>query len=110
MTTAQQKDTETIRAMLRLYCQGHHQQTGQLCSQCDELYRYAANQLSRCPFSGNKPTCTKCTVHCYNSEMKRRVKEVMKYSGPRMLLHHPLMAIRHMVQGLKKPPLYKRKS
>lgn len=36
--------------------------------------------------------------------MRDRVKAVMRYAGPRMIIHHPLMALRHMLDNLKKPP------
>jgi hypothetical protein len=35
--------------------------------------------------------------------MREKVKEVMRYSGPRMLLHHPILALRHVFDGRKKP-------
>jgi hypothetical protein len=31
--------------------------------------------------------------------MRDRVKEVMRFSGPRMLLRHPILAIRHLLDG-----------
>lgn len=41
----------------------------------------------------HKTKCHKCSVHCYMPEMRERIKEVMRYSGPRMLLHHPVEAM-----------------
>jgi len=35
--------------------------------------------------------------------MKEKVKKVMRYSGPRMLLHHPVLALHHAVDGFKSP-------
>ncbi len=35
--------------------------------------------------------------------MREKVKKVMKYSGPRMLLHHPILAIHHVIDGRKEP-------
>jgi len=32
-------------------------------------------------------------VHCYSAERREEIKIVMKWAGPRMLLHHPLLAI-----------------
>lgn len=29
--------------------------------------------------------------------MKEKIRNVMRYSGPRMILHHPIMAIRHVI-------------
>ena len=30
-----------------------------------------------------------------------KIKEVMKFSGPRMLIYHPVIAIRHLIENLK---------
>jgi hypothetical protein len=35
--------------------------------------------------------------------MKEKVKTVMRYSGPRMLLHGPGLALHHAFDGRKKP-------
>ena len=35
--------------------------------------------------------------------MKEKVKKIMRYSGPRMLLHHPGLAMHHVIDGFKKP-------
>ncbi|NIP33651.1 MAG: hypothetical protein GWN18_01835, partial [Thermoplasmata archaeon] len=36
--------------------------------------------------------------------MRERVREVMRYSGPRMLLRHPYLAIAHLRDGRRRPP------
>ena len=43
-----------------------------------------------------KSFCSACPVHCYSHEMREKVREVMRWSGPRMLLYHPLMTLHHM--------------
>lgn len=35
--------------------------------------------------------------------MREQIKAVMRYAGPRMLLHHPILALFHMLDGLRKP-------
>ncbi|MDI9444206.1 MAG: nitrous oxide-stimulated promoter family protein [Planctomycetota bacterium] len=35
--------------------------------------------------------------------MRQRVKEVMQYAGPRMLLRHPVLAVRHLLDNRRKP-------
>jgi len=35
--------------------------------------------------------------------MKEKAKTIMRYSGPRMLLHHPGLAMHHVIDGFKKP-------
>ncbi len=89
--------------MIRLYCNKHHGGKGELCTECDELLAYARMRLDKCLFQENKTTCGKCLIHCYKPEMKTKVKLVMRYSGPRLLLHHPILALHHVKDGFKKP-------
>ena len=37
--------------------------------------------------------------------MRERVREVMRYSGPRMLWRHPVLAAAHLMDGRKTPGL-----
>ena len=67
-----------------------------LCPQCQELLTYAHQRLERCKFGNEKPSCTRCSVHCYKPAMRQQIRQVMRYSGPRMLLHNPVLAIRHL--------------
>jgi hypothetical protein len=41
--------------------------------------------------------------------MRMRVREMMHFSGPRMLFHHPCLTIRHLLDGLREKPLPKQK-
>ena len=70
-----------------------------LCPECAELEAYAHARSERCPFMEEKTFCSNCTVHCYRPEMRKRIRTVMRYAGPRMLFHHPVMAIRHMIES-----------
>lgn len=102
------RERKTIQTMIRLYCRDQHGLPQKsLCVNCQELEDYALGRLARCPFQENKPVCTKCTVHCYRSEMRLRVSQVMRYAGPRMLLRHPLLAVRHLLDERRKPPVLK---
>ncbi|WP_375749822.1 nitrous oxide-stimulated promoter family protein [Vibrio sp. HN007] len=85
----------TVTAMMEIYCKKHHQ-SNKLCNECQELLTYAETKLDRCPYGEDKPTCNKCPIHCYKPEPKAQMKEVMIYSGPRMLFSHPILAIRHL--------------
>lgn len=90
-----EQEKQTVEQMIRLYC---HKKEGnkQLCPQCRELLEYAHARLSRCPFRERKSSCRLCTVHCYKPEMKERMREIMRYAGPRMLFYHPIAAFRHL--------------
>ena len=49
----------------------------------------------------NKTFCSNCKVHCYSPEMREEIKKVMRFSGPRMIAYHPVMAIRHVKETKK---------
>ena len=98
-----QREARTVAAMIRRYCRDRQHTTDGLCPECAELLAYARRRLARCPFQDNKTTCGKCPVHCYAPGMRARIREVMRYAGPRMLLSHPLMALRHLLDGLRRP-------
>lgn len=92
-------EVKTVEAMIRLYCAKNHGEKNVPCKACAELEAYALERIGNCPFGADKPACNQCTVHCYKTEMRERVKEVMRFSGPRMLLRHPLLAIRHLLRS-----------
>ncbi len=103
------REKRTLERMVALYCRSHHQSAAGLCPGCQELIDYAHLRLDRCRFKLAKPTCANCPVHCYKPEMRRKVKEVMRYSGPRMLLHHPVLALLHLFDGLRPAPSLQKK-
>ena len=67
------------------------------------LLAYARVRLDKCRYGTEKPTCANCPTHCYKPAMRERVREVMRYSGPRMLRKHPVLAVAHLVDGHKTP-------
>jgi hypothetical protein len=92
------RELETLGSMIRMYC-AHHHRGERLCVECTELAKHACRRLERCVFGDAKPTCSNCVVHCYRADMRQRVREVMRWAGPRMLFRHPVLAIRHMIDG-----------
>ncbi len=113
------REEKTIAAMIALYCRDHHIGAGRaggdgmsggtvaaaggLCDECAELLAYARRRLEKCRYGAGKPTCARCATHCYKPAMRERVREVMRYSGPRMLKRHPVLAVAHLVDGRKTP-------
>jgi len=98
------REKQTVRAMVGIYCRAHHDAAEPPCAACRDLLDYAACRLDRCPFGAEKPTCVNCPIHCYKPAMRDQMREVMRYSGPRMLLRHPILAIRHLLDGRHEPP------
>lgn len=48
-----------------------------------------------------KTFCAHCKVHCYKPEMRERIRQVMRYSGPRMIIYDPKTALWHMLCTIK---------
>lgn len=100
-----QRESATVTAMVGIYCRDHHKRKIFDCESCNELHAYAQERLSYCPFGEGKTTCKNCPVHCYKPSAKEDIRQVMRYSGPRMMLRHPILAIYHFIDERRKEPL-----
>jgi predicted amidophosphoribosyltransferase len=91
-----QKEKETVTKMIHLYCRKKHHQH-ELCPDCQNLQDYALKRLSLCRFGEDKTACSSCSVHCYKPDYRQKIKAVMRYSGPWMLVYHPVYAVKHLL-------------
>ncbi len=98
------REWKTMEAMVRIYCRDHHQLEDGVCEQCRQFLDYARLRLERCRFGPEKPTCAKCPVHCYQRARRDEARTVMRYAGPRMLWEHPILSLRHWLDGLRETP------
>ena len=92
-----EKEKEVVILMIRLFCHKKHSTKTGLCAECAELAEYACERSDHCPFMESKTFCSNCSVHCYRPDMREKIRDVMRFSGPRMLLYHPVMAVKHLV-------------
>lgn len=99
--TKREREKWMVSQMIALYCRKKHHTRGDLCPQCAALDAYARMRSDLCPFMETKTFCSNCRVHCYRPDMRARIREVMRFCGPRMILHHPVAAIRHVVETRK---------
>lgn len=90
-------EKKTVATMIKLYCNKIHNTKEHLCTECLELYEYTLKRLDECKFGNNKSNCGACKIHCYKNTMREKIIIVMRYSGPRMIIYHPIMAIKHLV-------------
>ena len=98
--TRTERERATVESMIRLYCRRNHEgKEGRLCPECASLLAYASQRLTACPFGESKPVCVACSVHCYRADMRERIRAVMRWSGPRMLLRHPYLALMHLADS-----------
>ncbi len=84
-----------IKKMISLYC-NHVHRTKNLCLDCKTLLDYCEKKIDKCPFMDTKTFCSECSVHCYNKDMREQIRTVMRYSGPRIIFYHPILAIKHV--------------
>ena len=89
------REKETVDKMIGLYCR-HKLKRDTPTEEFKELMDYAHKQLDRCKFGDDKPACKRCPIHCYKPEMREKIRMVMRWTGPRMLIYNPMMFIRHL--------------
>lgn len=105
------EEAAMVSEMIALWCRGGHHadvprgddapcvrvgmRTRTLCPACADLRDYALGRIGRCPHMGTKTFCSVCPAHCYRARMRERIREVMRWAGPRMLLVRPVPAVRH---------------
>ena len=92
-----QRERQMVTEMIRLYCRKKHGGR-ELCPDCAALAEYARQRSDKCPFMAEKTFCSNCRVHCYKPEMREKIREVMRFSGPRMIFTHPVAAVRHVIE------------
>jgi hypothetical protein len=94
------QEKRIVELMIRLYCR-KSEGNQQLCEKCKALLEYAHLRLTKCKYGDDKPTCRICPIHCYRPDMRKQMQYVMRFSGPRMVLYHPLDTIRHIWKEIK---------
>jgi hypothetical protein len=109
------KDLKTLALFIELYCRYKHadQQREKvdlqthdvaaiagksivLCPQCTKLLAHAFVKRSHCPMHP-KPMCKHCPSHCYHPTYRAQIREVMKFSGRKMVLAGRLDYLFHLL-------------
>lgn len=92
-----EREKRTLAVMVKMYCDHYHDKIGSICNDCNELTEFANKRINRCIFQDDKPVCSECLVHCYRMDMRDKIKTVMCFAGPKMIFHHPILGIRHLI-------------
>ena len=92
------RDRKVLEAMGRIFCKAHH--SGEkdpcaLCSLCHEIVEVTLVRTASCPY-GHEGNCQDCAIHCQRGEAQERIREIMRYAAPRMVLRHPLMTMEYL--------------
>jgi hypothetical protein len=87
-----EKEIKIVSLMIHIYCKKHND--------IDEkrLIEYATMRIQNCPRIETKTFCSQCHIHCYKKDRQQEIRKVMKYSGPRMIFYHPILAIKHLLE------------
>lgn len=85
-----EKEKELIKTLINLYY-AHHENP----SEHQDLLEYAIRKIDRCPKMETKSFCSQCEIHCYDTKRRELIRQVMRYSGPRMLFKRPILVLKH---------------
>lgn len=104
----QKKDIRLIGKFVEVYCAGKHKGTEHspvvlpansgeraLCPECASFLAYAIAKRLKCPLEAEKPTCKHCRVHCYDKLRRVKIREIMSYSGRKLMMRGRLDYIWH---------------
>ena len=94
------RKTKTLRLMVQMYCERihhHNHYQPKLCPECEETINYALEKSQKCPYKEKASVCETCKIHCYQKEKQEKMKKIMRFSGPKMIFHHPILAIWHLL-------------
>lgn len=102
-----EEEKNLVFLMIKIFCKVKHKakhknnNSSKLCEECMELFDYAVGQIYKCRFMETKTFCSVCPSHCYRKDMRKRIREVMIFSGKRMLFYRPILALKHLFITLK---------
>ena len=108
--TRQVKDFKVIVKFIAVHCAARHRGQNRvslppdlaaifpkgvsLCADCGELIAYALLKRKKCPLDP-KPTCKHCHIQCYSNEHRNKMKQIMAFSGRKMILRGRLDYLWH---------------
>lgn len=99
-----QLEIKTFRKIIGMYCRAREHEAESLCADCSCLLHFIEDKLSDCPYGPHKFACRKCPKPCYDEAFRLRLREIMRYAGPRMMFWHPYLTVRHILAGMGKKP------
>ena len=89
------REKRVVGRMIELYCK-KRLDLAEVSDEYKELEMYAYKRLDMCKFGDSKPNCKRCPIHCYKPEMREKIRAIMRWTGPRMIIYDPIAAIRHL--------------
>lgn len=93
-----ESEKRIIELMVRFYCR-RRLRSAELPPEYSALLEYAHRRLDHCRFGNAKTSCKRCPIHCYAPEQRALMRKVMRWCGPRMMLYHPIITLKHYLGG-----------
>ena len=90
-----EREKAVVGRMIELYCK-KRLGMAEVSDEYKALEVYAYKRLDMCKFGNDKPNCKRCPIHCYKPEMREKIRAIMRWVGPRMLIYDHSAAIRHL--------------
>jgi hypothetical protein len=109
------QDLRTLADFIELYCREKHAEESKtkvelktldvnmiaghslyLCPECQKLLGHAFTKRSHCPMHP-KPACKDCPNHCYHPKYRAEIRQVMKYSGRRLVMSGRIDLLLHLL-------------
>ena len=108
-----QRDLRTLTRFIQIYCHGHHYHQApavlrgmdlqkiagkpvELCPPCTKLLQHALVKRTHCQ-RNPKPQCKDCPSHCYAPNYRQQIREVMRFSGMKLLFSGRLDYLFHLL-------------
>ena len=88
-------EKRVVSHMIKLYCK-HKLKCDAMPTEYKNLEMYAHKRLDGCKYGDKKPACKRCPIHCYRPDMRQKIRDVMRWAGPRMMIYDPIAAIKHL--------------
>lgn len=108
------KDLKLLATFVRVYCRDQHAKAEKtpvamkthdveaicgrpvpLCRDCQTLLTHAFVKRTHCPLRP-KPACKKCPEHCYAARYRDQMRQVMKYSGRKLVMSGRVHYLLHL--------------
>lgn len=105
-------DLKVVVSFVRIFCAARHEEAEmaplelpeelsslfrkeiRLCAGCAALVSHAVEKRRKCPLDP-KPACKHCHIHCYSKDYRAKIREIMAFSGKRLILRGRLDLLRH---------------
>ena len=110
------RELKTLVRFIEVHCRGKHKDEPKepvvlqshdlqeiwgrplaLCRPCRDLLAHALVKRSTCPLAP-KPACKHCPDHCYHPLYRQRLREVMRYSGKKLVLSGRVDYLWHLLR------------